>query len=39
MADGQNPFRLFMVLEDRVRLCRDWVAMGRPIPLVEHPVF
>jgi hypothetical protein len=39
MADGQNPFRLFVVLEDRVRLYRDWVAMGRPIPLVDHPVF
>lgn len=39
MADADNPFRLFVVLEDRVRLYRDWVAMGRPIPLADHPVF
>jgi hypothetical protein len=30
---------MFVVLEERARLYRDWVAMGRPIPLVEHPVF
>ncbi|MND79532.1 Dermonecrotic toxin [compost metagenome] len=39
MADADNPFRLFVVLEDRVRLYCDWVAMGRPIPLVDNPVF
>lgn len=39
MADADNPFRLFVVLEDRARLYRDWVAMGRPIPLVDNPVF
>lgn len=39
MADADNPFRLFVVLEDRVRLYRDWVAMGRPIPLADHPEF
>jgi hypothetical protein len=38
-ADADNPFRLFVVLEDRVRLYRDWVALGRPIPLVDHPLF
>lgn len=38
-ADADNPFRLFVVLEDRVRLYCDWVAMGRPIPLVDNPVF
>jgi hypothetical protein len=39
MADADNPFRMFVVLEDRVRLYRDWVATGRPIPLADHPVF
>ncbi|MNM49273.1 Dermonecrotic toxin [compost metagenome] len=39
MVDADNPFRLFVVLEDRVRLYCDWVAMGRPIPLVDNPVF
>ncbi|MNL14234.1 Leucine Rich repeats (2 copies) [compost metagenome] len=39
VGDAENPFRMFVVLEERVRLYRDWVAMGRPIPLVEHPVF
>ena len=38
MADAENPFRLFVVLEDRVRLYRDWVAMGRPMPLADYPV-
>lgn len=37
-ADAQNPFQLFTVLEDRVRLYSNWVAMGRPIPLAEYPV-
>jgi hypothetical protein len=39
VGDAENPFRMFVVLEDRVRLYRDWVAMGRPIPLADHPVF
>jgi len=39
MSDAQNPFRLFVVLEDRVRLYRDWVAMGRPMPLADYPPF
>lgn len=38
LADAENPFRLFTVLEDRARLYSNWVAMGRPIPLGEHPV-
>ena len=38
-GDAQNPFRLFVVLEDRVRLYRDWVAMGRPMPLADYPLF
>lgn len=37
MADAENPFRLFSVLEDRARLYRDWVDMGRPIPLPQPP--
>ena len=37
LADAENPFRLFTALEDRVRLYSNWVAMGRPIPLGEHP--
>lgn len=32
-GDSQNPFRLFAVLEDRARLYRDWVALGRPISM------
>ncbi|MHC8400691.1 leucine-rich repeat domain-containing protein [Pseudomonas sp. MDT1-17] len=38
LADAENPFRLFTALEDRVRLYSNWVAMGRPIALGEHPV-
>ncbi|MHC8377585.1 leucine-rich repeat domain-containing protein [Pseudomonas sp. MDT1-16] len=38
LADAENPFRLFTVLEDRARLYSNWIAMGRPIPLGEHPV-
>ncbi|MHC8411759.1 dermonecrotic toxin domain-containing protein [Pseudomonas sp. Hz4] len=37
LADAENPFRLFNILEDRARLYSNWVAMGRPIPLGEHP--
>ncbi|UVK96787.1 dermonecrotic toxin domain-containing protein [Pseudomonas sp. B21-048] len=36
LADAQNPFRLFGVLEDRARLHHDWIAMGRPIPFPAH---
>lgn len=32
-ADADNPFAIFMVLENRARLYRDWVAMGQPFPL------
>jgi hypothetical protein len=35
--DAENPFRLFTVLEDRVRLYVDWVALGRPIPMANLP--
>lgn len=35
-ADAENPFKLFTVLEDRVLLYRDWVNMGRPIPLAQQ---
>ncbi|MCX2900801.1 dermonecrotic toxin domain-containing protein [Pseudomonas mandelii] len=31
--DAENPFVSFMRLEDRVRLYRDWVQMGRPIAI------
>ncbi|WP_223485216.1 dermonecrotic toxin domain-containing protein [Pseudomonas sp. A-RE-19] len=36
IADAENPFKLFTVLEDRVQLYRDWVNMGRPIPLAQQ---
>ena len=32
-VDADNPFAIFSVLEDRAKLYRDWVAMGRPFPL------
>lgn len=32
-ADADNPFAIFMALENRARLYRDWVSMGRPFPL------
>ena len=32
-GDPHNPFRLFGVLENRARLYRDWVALGRPISM------
>jgi len=32
-GDPHNPFRLFAVLENRARLYRDWVALGRPISM------
>lgn len=33
MGDAENPFVLFGALEDRARLYRDWVKLGRPIPI------
>jgi len=32
-ADADNPFAMFMALENRARLYRDWVSMGQPFPL------
>jgi hypothetical protein len=32
-VDADNPLAIFSVLEDRAKLYRDWVAMGRPFPL------
>ncbi|VVN98697.1 dermonecrotic toxin domain-containing protein [Pseudomonas fluorescens] len=32
-VDADNPFAIFTVLEDRARLYRDWVALGRPFPV------
>ncbi|QVW25785.1 hypothetical protein KJF94_09690 [Pseudomonas hormoni] len=32
-ADADNPFAVFMVLENRARLFRDWVSLGRPFPV------
>jgi hypothetical protein len=31
--DADNPFASFTRLENRVRLYKDWVQMGRPIPI------
>ncbi|VVN65919.1 dermonecrotic toxin domain-containing protein [Pseudomonas fluorescens] len=31
--DAENPFASFTRLENRVRLYKDWVQMGRPIPI------
>lgn len=33
--DVENPFVSFACLENRVRLYRDWVQMGRPIPIAD----
>ncbi|MGF6091725.1 dermonecrotic toxin domain-containing protein [Pseudomonas sp. 18173] len=38
LADAQDPFRLFGALEDKVQLYRDWVGLGRPIRMGDHPV-
>jgi len=32
-ADADNPFAMFLALENRARLYRDWVSMGQPFPL------
>lgn len=32
-VDADNPIAIFRVLEDRAKLYRDWVAMGRPFPI------
>lgn len=33
--DAENPFASFTRLENRVRLYRDWVHTGRPIPIED----
>ena len=33
--DAENPFVSFTRLENRVRLYKDWVQMGRPIPIAD----
>ncbi|WLG88293.1 dermonecrotic toxin domain-containing protein [Pseudomonas cucumis] len=35
-VDAENPLEMFMSLEDRTRLYRDWVAMGRPFPVIAE---
>ena len=35
-VDAENPLGMFMSLEDRARLYRDWVAMGRPFPVITE---
>lgn len=35
-VDAENPLEMFMSLEDRTRLYRDWVAMGRPFPVLAE---
>ncbi|MFW0753741.1 dermonecrotic toxin domain-containing protein [Pseudomonas sp. H11T01] len=35
VLDVENPFVSFARLENRVRLYRDWVQMGRPIPIAD----
>lgn len=35
-VDAENPLEMFMSLEDRARLYRDWVAMGRPFPVIAE---
>jgi hypothetical protein len=32
-GDAENPFVMFSALEDRARLYRDWVALGRGVPI------
>ncbi|MFJ4193126.1 dermonecrotic toxin domain-containing protein [Pseudomonas sp. NPDC089534] len=32
-GDAENPFVAFGELENRVRFYRDWVALGRPVPM------
>ncbi|RON19253.1 dermonecrotic toxin domain-containing protein [Pseudomonas frederiksbergensis] len=35
-VDAENPLGIFMSLENRARLYRDWVAMGRPFPVITE---
>jgi hypothetical protein len=35
-VDAENPLGIFISLEDRARLYRDWVAMGRPFPVITE---
>jgi hypothetical protein len=35
-VDAENPLGMFMSLEDRARLYRDWGAMGRPFPVITE---
>ncbi|MEB0048119.1 MULTISPECIES: leucine-rich repeat domain-containing protein [unclassified Pseudomonas] len=37
-ADIDNPMAILVSLEGRVRLYRDWVAMGQPFPIGPGPV-
>jgi len=32
-ADADNPMAMLVVLENRAKLYRDWVALGRPFPI------
>lgn len=32
-ADADNPSAVFTALENRARLYRDWVSLGRPFPV------
>lgn len=34
--DAENPLGIFTSLEDRARLYRDWVTMGRPFPVITE---
>ncbi|WP_085639105.1 MULTISPECIES: dermonecrotic toxin domain-containing protein [unclassified Pseudomonas] len=33
-GDAENPFVAFEALEGRVKFYRDWVASGRPVPMI-----
>jgi hypothetical protein len=35
-VDADNPMALFMALEGRAQQYRDWVSMGRPIPVNDR---
>ncbi|MBC8998554.1 hypothetical protein IAI51_18645 [Pseudomonas sp. N40(2020)] len=34
--EADNPMAIFTVLENRAKVFRDWVALGRPFPIVEN---
>ncbi|WP_460145683.1 dermonecrotic toxin domain-containing protein [Pseudomonas sp. S2_A02] len=34
--DAENPLGIFTAMEDRSRLYRDWVTMGRPFPVITE---